>query len=207
MLAKTFDRQTAKFLAVVGENMPELPNDAMQGWIQDPRGLQKFLKGLCPDETVAEPKIIKIDRSQPFDLAKFLGKGRTIAEEDRRSLALTEVNLSKVQLVTTLREGETVVTGEERLRRLKEASCIRLDAKVFQTLWEDQALIPEEWKKKINGNTRYIRFEGTELRYRDGNRYVLSLYWNAGQWDWDDYWLEDECDVNAPSAVLALASN
>ena len=56
MPAKTYDRQTAKFLAVVGENMPEISDDVMEGWIQNPGSLQKFLKGLCPPEA-AEPSI------------------------------------------------------------------------------------------------------------------------------------------------------
>ncbi len=43
MTAKTYDRQTAKFLAVVGENMPELSGDVMQRWIQNPRAVQKAL--------------------------------------------------------------------------------------------------------------------------------------------------------------------
>lgn len=35
--AKTYDRQTATFLAVVGQNMPELSGDVMQGWIENPK--------------------------------------------------------------------------------------------------------------------------------------------------------------------------
>ena len=44
MEAKTFDRQTAKFLAVVGENMSELSGGEMQWWIQHPKALQETLK-------------------------------------------------------------------------------------------------------------------------------------------------------------------
>lgn len=51
MTAKTYDRQTAKFLAVVGENMPELSGDVMQGWIQNPKAVQKVLSNaFCPPE-------------------------------------------------------------------------------------------------------------------------------------------------------------
>lgn len=53
MIAKTYDRQTAKFLAVVGENMPELSGNVMQGWIQNPRAVQKALrKAFCPPSKV-----------------------------------------------------------------------------------------------------------------------------------------------------------
>ncbi len=60
MIAKTYDRQTAKFLAVVGENMPELSGDVMQGWIQNPKGVQKVLKeAFCPPEATPKFKIWK----------------------------------------------------------------------------------------------------------------------------------------------------
>lgn len=50
--AKTYDRQTASFLAVVGQNMPEISGDVMQGWIENPKALQKALRtALCPPET------------------------------------------------------------------------------------------------------------------------------------------------------------
>lgn len=53
MKTKTFNRQTAKFLAVVGENMPEIPSSLMQEWIEHPKDLQKVLwTALCPLKTV-----------------------------------------------------------------------------------------------------------------------------------------------------------
>lgn len=42
-------KQTAKFIARIAENFPEMPPDVMQAWIENPRGLQKFLSGLVPD--------------------------------------------------------------------------------------------------------------------------------------------------------------
>ena len=147
--------------------------------------------------------IIKIDRAHPFDPVNFLGGDWSIAEEDERSLALTEVDLTKVRLETTLRAGETSVKGEERLKRLKKAGYIRLDAKVFRAFWEDKALIPEEWKQKTNGNVTRIYFDGTVLRDPRGDRDVLSLYWRDGQWLWSAYWLGRGWSALSPSAVLA----
>ncbi len=46
MGAKTYDRQSGKFLARIAENLPELSGDVMQSWIDDPKALQKFLLGL-----------------------------------------------------------------------------------------------------------------------------------------------------------------
>jgi hypothetical protein len=51
MEQKTYDRQTAKFISVVSENLPEMSSVVMQGWIQNPKSLQKVLREvLCPAE-------------------------------------------------------------------------------------------------------------------------------------------------------------
>lgn len=41
------------------------------------------------------------------------------------------------------------------------------------------------------------------LRNSDGNRYILYLYWNDGQWNWNMNWLGNDWNDNNPSAVLA----
>ncbi|MFA4999001.1 MAG: hypothetical protein WC514_03200 [Candidatus Paceibacterota bacterium] len=79
MVAKTYDRQTAKFLAVVGENMPELSGDVMQGWIQNPKAVQKALsKAFCPPEAT----------TSRFNIWKTikLGTGLKTADDFRKSL-------------------------------------------------------------------------------------------------------------------------
>ena len=152
---------------------------------------------------VGEPKVIEIDRSESFNPAKLIGEGWTIEEQDERSLALSELDLTKIQFKTMLKDDEPYVKGEEKLRRLKETGYIRLDAKIFQTLWENQALIPEDWKEKINNNTRYVFFDGTILRSPRGARFVLCLYWRVGRWRWYYRWLGDDWSIGRPSALLA----
>ena len=154
-------------------------------------------------KAVEESMMIKIDRTEPFNLAQFRVQGSSIEEQDERALVITEVDLSKIRLETTLKPGETPVIGKERLKRLKKAGHIRLDAKVFQTLWENQSLIPEKWKEKTNGNTTYIFFDGTVLRCPGGSRCVLCLYWHDGEWYWHYRWLDDGFGASDPSAVLA----
>lgn len=159
--------------------------------------------------------IIQIDRTTPFNPTQFLGEGWSIwrgpadsdglsgdEEQDERSLALAKMDLSKVRLETCL-WGEASISGEEKLRRLKAAGHIRLDAKIFQILWENKDKIPESWKEKINGNTRYIFFDGTTLRGPEGGRYILCLYWSGGEWRRYCSWLEFDWFDSSPSAVLA----
>lgn len=148
--------------------------------------------------------IISIVRGR-FNPVEFVGEGWNIIadETDTRSIALTELDLTKVELRTMLKDGETSVKGEEKLKRLKASGLVRLDAEIFLTLWENQHPIPESWKEKVNGNTRYIFFDGTVLRDSYGLRYVLCLYWDDGGWHWGVYWLDFGWDVYGPSAVLA----
>ncbi len=152
---------------------------------------------------VGEPKIVSIDRSAAFGPVAFIGAGWSVVEQDERSLTLTEIDPTKVQFKVTLKNSESSVVGEEKLKRLIASGEIRLDAKILQTLWENQYLIPESWKQLTNGNTTFIYFDGTVLQDSSGDRYVLCLYWNAGRWHWYYLWLGYEWHANHPSAVLA----
>lgn len=168
------------------------------GYPYDPNktlsALQAIIEGRFGDGSV-----LTINRSKPFDPAKFIGKGWTIEEQDERSLALTQVTLADITLQTTLKESDNGrVQGEEKLRRLKAESLIRLDAGIFQALWENKSLIPESWKIK-----NAVYFDGTVLRNPNGYRYVLYLYWDGDRWRWHCNWLDNDWGAGYPSAVLA----
>ncbi|OGM97901.1 MAG: hypothetical protein A2735_02990 [Candidatus Yanofskybacteria bacterium RIFCSPHIGHO2_01_FULL_41_21] len=165
---------------------------------------------------VGEPRIIPIDRSKPFNPAEFIGAGWTIwrgpadgdglsgdEEQDLRSLALAQIDLSAIVLKSTLKPGETAVGGEEKLKRLKVSGEIRLDAGAFKALWDNRELLPARFKEKTNGNTTYIYCDGTVLRSPRGFRCVLCFYFFDGAWSWRCRWLGDDWGVGRPSAVLA----
>jgi hypothetical protein len=157
-----------------------------------------------------------IDRTKSFDAAAFVGSGWTIwkgpadgsglegdLEQDARSLAQNEIDMNQVRLVSTLKQRESSIKGEEKLKRLKAAGHIRLDAAMFLFLWQNQHLIPESWKERVNGNIQFIYFDGTVLRDSNGSRYVLYLYWSGSEWDWSVRWLGDDFGQSRVSAVLA----
>lgn len=210
---------TAMSVLALNTNWDALDSETLQQVINDPRRVgaefTAFLKN-GGRVIVGEPKVVPIDRSKPFDPATFIGRGWTIwkgpangdglsgdEEQDTRSLVLTEVDLTDVRFKAMLEGRETSVKGETKLERLKKAGHIRLDAKVFQTLWENQILIPERWKEKTNGDITYIFFDGTVLRDSVGNRCVLCLFWNDGAWLWSVRWLGSGFSADDPSAVLA----
>jgi len=154
---------------------------------------------------VGSPRVINIDRSIPFDSKKIFGNGWSIEEQDERAIALTEISLNEVMFDSTLKKREKSIIGEDKLKRLKKkTNRIRLDAGIFKTLWENQILIPEKWKEKINGNTTFIFFDGTILRYSNGDRYVLYLYWLDGEWRWGCDCLNHVWSADRPSAVLPI---
>lgn len=165
---------------------------------------------------VGDPKVITVDRSTPFNPAEFIGTGWSFwrgpadgdglegePEQDSRSLALTEVDVSKILLEAQLKARETYTTGEERLKRLVAAGRIRLDLGVFKTLWDNKTLIPARFKEMTGGNTTYIFFDGQVLRGPYGGRCTLDLYWHDGEWRWHCHWLGGDRYANRPSAVLA----
>ena len=179
------------------------------------RRFTAFMRNDC-QLIVGEPKVIPIDRSVPFNPTEFIGVGWTIwrgpadgdglsgdEEQDTRSLALTQIDLSAIVLKSTLKPGETVIKGEEKLKRLKVSGEIRLDAGAFKALWDNREILPARFKEKTNGNTTYIYCDGTVLRSPRGRRCVLCFCFNGGAWNGDCGWLGHDWNVNGPSAVLA----
>ena len=57
------DRQELKLVARIVENLPVMSQDVMQGWIDSPKGLKKFLTGLNPSvDVVTLPTTGDLDR-------------------------------------------------------------------------------------------------------------------------------------------------
>ena len=168
-------------------------------------------------EAAVSRHILPINRSKPFDPAKFIGAGWSIwrgpangngleGDEDRdsRAATLAQVELNQVQLVTCLKKNEPVTTGEERLKRLQADDRIRLDENAFQAFWENREQLPARFKERVNGNIQFIFFDGVVLRRSDGRRVTLCLYFDSdGSWLWNYRWLGFDRGVRSPSAVLA----
>ncbi len=164
-----------------------------------------FLKNSARTHTSGGLKITP----RPFDPVKFIGeKWSLIPEEhDVRCDTLTEVDFSKVEFETCLKDGESSIKGEEKLVRLKANGNTRLGATVFMGLWEDYQTNKEnsvlDRLYKEQGLT-YLDFFGDVLLYPHGNRYVLYLYrGDGGQWRWHCYWLGSDWSAHRRSASLA----
>lgn len=146
--------------------------------------------------------IISLDRANPFDLKTYGSLGWAIEEQDERSLALTELDLGKIQRLSMHQPGETSLSRQGVLNRLKRGGHIRLDAKVLQILFEDKSLIPEAWKKRDDDDRIIpIFFDGTVFRTSEGHLCTLCLFWG---YDAGWHWLPHRLDLDSgPSDVSA----
>jgi hypothetical protein len=163
-------------------------------------------------------QVIQIDRAKPFDLGSIYPYGGITAwkgpkagrglegdiDEDSQSLAISELDLSKIRLETGLLDNEMHIDGETRLARIKSMNVIRLDVTIMMTLWKEPELIPEQWKRTVAGHPLMIYFEGTIARCWNGYRYSFCLFWNyiAKKWYWRMCGLEHDLSFCQPSAVL-----
>jgi hypothetical protein len=177
-----------------------------------------FLSGqlvvVSPDQ-VSKPSILKIDRTNPFDPAKFIGEGWSIwrgpkdgkglegdEEQDSRSLAITELDPTKLFAQTGLNEDETTVTGEEKRARLM-LKAIQADAKIARVLYEEEGQTTLKWLHKTL-NLTWIEFLGTTLRSPGGRRNALYLYRDGdGSWSWGCYWLDYNRHASYPAVGFA----
>jgi hypothetical protein len=146
-------------------------------------------------------------QAKPFNVEKFLGKGWKVDEQDERSIALAQIELSALQFETCLKEGESSIVGKEKLTRLKESGKILLGANAFFGLWEDYQTNKEnsvlEWLWR-NHKISYLDFFGTILRSPSGGRDVFYLYRRGrGEWHWGSHWLDRRWRAGDLSAVLA----
>ena len=134
-------------------------------------------------DVAEKPTIIRINRTELFDPAQFIHhKGLEIDEQDERSIMLEAIDPSAIALESML-QSNTIISGNEHLKRLKQTGHIRLDARIFQTFWENQHLIPERWKR-TKDHVNYIFFDGTVLRNQSG-KYVICMYWaESKKWKW-----------------------
>lgn len=183
------DKQTAKLIGRIAENLPEMDGDIMQGWIDNPKGLQKFLRGLCPPEATAPKEeapldtIIRVDRSvRPV----YPDWAKVVMHPELEAVGPAEYDLAKVELYLhdEQKDGKWM-KGTKLYDHLKETdslkNCLGLhDAleiqkkgiKVFRKLFGGKAVFC--WKSVV--------------RSRDGDLFVPCVCVGGSlvvvSWDW-----------------------
>lgn len=114
----TYDRQTGKLIARIAENLPEMSRNVMQELIQNPLGLQKFLRDLVPPraETFTVWETIEIGLHRSFASYRLALKERGVwiispsgggDEEIRKMVGSFSIAPEKTEVeIVTLRVGE-----------------------------------------------------------------------------------------------------
>lgn len=190
------DKQTAKLISRIAENLPEMDGDIMQGWIDNSKGLQKLLRGLCPLEatTLKEEApldtIICVDRSvRPVypDWAKVVHPELEAVGPDEYDLAKVELYLHDDQ-----KDGKSM-KGTKLYDHLKDTDSLKNCLGLHDA--------PEIKKKgikvfrKLFGNKTVFCWKSV-VRDRDGNLDVPCVYGDSNgvvvYWRWlDDGWHGD----------------
>lgn len=168
-----------------GTDWDSLDGSIIQRIIDNPKEsageFTRFLHNGAKCSVQALGKII-IDRSSPLRLLE--GDREWMVDEssqDQRSLALSDLDLSSLVLEPAFRKGIPDY-------------YIKLDAKICETFWENQYLIPESWKN--TGGEGGVIFSGTTILHQreDIEPLYLCLYWDRpeggvndpflGMWNW-----------------------
>lgn len=167
--------------------------------------------------------VLKIDRVTPFEqldvcshLKSSVGQ---IHWQDERSLALTEIDIDTIQLVTMLKTNENGINGYERIRRIKDAGYVMLDLRIFFVICQNRIMAerllrrvrtkepkPHNLVYEYGQNKPHVCFDGTICRISNdpestvafgppfvpgGPVHTLNYPIKWGPWD-----------PEAPSAVL-----
>ncbi len=135
------------------------------------------------------------------DTKPFLPQGWKV-EEHKKGGQLS-LDMSKIRLHLSPNQMNSKYIEGNRLHK-ELASQQVLNANVLDYLLAHPELIPEDWKRDADGNTRYIFFWGTVYhRYSGDDLCVRYLYWDDGAWDWYFCWLVSDFRGYNPAAVLA----
>ncbi len=150
-----------------------------------------------------EKHILTINRSELFDPVAFIGPRWKIEKQDGRALLVAEIDFGTVFFENCFKEGdELFITGEEKLKRHLVAGHICPDAKIAQTIYEEEGQKILEYIYKEKGIS-WFELMGTTLCSSLDFLYSLCFYRFDGSWHWHHYSLGINRSARAPSLVLS----
>jgi len=152
------------------------------------------------DVILGRAEIKAVEHLIDCDADPYIPEGWKV--EEHRKGGMVKFNPTRIEffLSKQQRKGKVIV-GNELRKELADKPV--LNANVLDWLLKHPHLIPEEWKRDENGNTRYIFFWGTIYRDPDGDLGVRDLYWRDDRWCWGCSWLGSGWVGGYPAAVLA----
>ncbi len=201
-----FDNQTKKFCSAVVDALPnDISEDVMQGWIGNPKGLQKFLHGLCPPADAESPldTTIHIDRSVKPIYPDWVKK---VMCPELECAGPTDYDLTKdVEL--------WLHDGQKNGRLMKGQAIYDYLLKTTNTLasylnLQDGLAIQQKgivvFRKLFGGKAVFLW--GSVVRDRDGGLVVPYLYAGGVKVVLDWRWLRSGWVGSNPAARLASST-
>lgn len=176
--------------------------DAVIDKLGGEEGVRRFLA----EEVVLHFVGRKLKTTDSFEPTAFVGKTWKVvhAETDVRATLLSEIDFSRVNGETCLRhEDSGVISGNEKLRRLREGGNILLGATAFLALLNEKDHRTLEWlyhEKKAS----YFEFFGELLEDRGGSIFVLCIFRGEhGGWRWGYLWIGKNREARHIALTLA----
>ncbi len=101
------NKQTLKLGARIFENLPTMTSEVMQGWIENPEALKKFLSGLSPVLTSLSPVTVvgqteilqEFFQNRPGLLVSREFKYMLLAEASKREVSVGERSIGRADLM------------------------------------------------------------------------------------------------------------
>lgn len=151
----------------------------------------------------AERATARVEQSLEAGLQELLGPKWSVLGEAKPSLALPQIDLSQVILVSALRSSEEWITGEETIARIMADGPTRLGLGLFLPLLWNPSRIPKVWMQKTNGLPTDIYFDGTTVvgPPKDA-RYTMCLTYQGDAWVFRAQRIKERRYANHLSAVL-----
>lgn len=165
------------------------------------------LKWLCEGDNLANVRRVRLGHANivipehliDCDAGPFIPDGWKV--EQHQKGGHFKWDASQVQLYLDKGQQNGKYIEGNKLR--KQIGKSVMNANVLDHLLKNPQLIPDDWKKDENGNTRYIFFLGTIYRDSVGGLCVRYLFWNARRWQWNARWLVRDWYGNLPAALRA----
>ena len=205
----SYDKQTAEFIATVVQNIPKMSGDVMQGWIGNPKALQKLLLGLCP--SVNEPKEVSLLRK--LASVQVEGVARFVVDDDTLQAANIGWTGDNFKKFFAKKVEEDVPACAIAVHRLERASS---DAPILTELGDraeiSLAHLFELIKKQSKGETGQLLVNGyanvAYVRGTDGNLWAVLAAWRSycGCWGVEADSVEDPDGWRGSRRILSRDS-
>lgn len=184
--------------------------------------LKRFLRKENPWAEISPEIDLTLDCSEPLEPVDFIGRNWSVwrgpadgdglegeEEQDKRSLALMQVNFGAVRFETCLQADESCIQGEAKLLRLQEKAGIRPAGNIVLALWKDyttrkkSSVLEWFWRSR---RVKYLDFFGVVLRSGGfGRRTVLCFHRDKdGRWSKGCNSLHNDRDDGTLSLLLEI---